>query len=360
MGSVFFSPRVLTAAALCACALAYALLFPIWDWDLIPYIYLAHTLLGDTPAAAHAAAYAAVAQLPETTQTALLTKEAFRQTVAQNPQSLQQVSAFYADRVGYYGLLAGGISLGLSPLIAIQLLNLLGQCVLALAVAAWVRLRTWGYVLGFGLFLFFPSVMKIARWSNPDGLVAGLFVAVMYGLTHVSKLSARGQAGLVGAGVLAMVVLRPNMVCILLPVAVAFGVLRQPLKATLLAAGVGAGGLVHLLLPGYGLPVLWEHTFTGAFAFPADVTVSFHVASYLYLLAGRMADLHGRDLLLAVMAIGSATGVVWRGNTEQKILTFALLVGLALQFMLFPALWERLILAPVLVCGLLAIQARRA
>jgi hypothetical protein len=134
-------------------------------------------------------------------------------------------------------------------------------------------------------------------------------------------------------------------------------------KAVLLA-GLGLIAVeIHQLLPGYGVMMLWKHTFEGAMAYPEGVKMAFDFPSYLGWLEARMLGLHGRDLLLfgamwgAVILIGlqdyRVTGL--QGEVrERRLLAWALVAGVMLQVMVFPGFWERLYVGPVLALVLLA------
>jgi hypothetical protein len=339
------------AWAVVAAALAYAVLKPIWDWDVIPYLFLAKMLGGVGVAEAHGWVYGVVAGMPEHWRADLLGREEFRQIVARDPESLRQVSRFYAERLGYYGLVAGLMKV-FGPLGAVQVVNALGQVVLGGTVWAWLRrlrLGWWG-VLVLAVVLAFPSVMKVARWSNPDGLVAGLLVLGVY-------LAVFRRDGWFGVAWLAMVMLKPNTALWVAPLGVLWLWRRDWGRVAMLALVGVMAGLLHFGLPPYGLILSLKHAFVGAYAYPETVHLGWDFGFWLTCLSERMLGLHGRDLLVFGVFVVSAGLALARGG--QRGVALALLVGVVAQVLAFPGFWERLYIGPVLAMGLLAAEGWR-
>lgn len=329
--------------------MGYALLKPIWDWDVIPYLFLAKQVLGATVVEAHGWIYAQVQALPEFWRNDLLTREDFRTVMAADPQALQRVMPFYQERVGYYGALAGLIGLGIPALWAVQGLGLVALALLGGVVWAWGKriFPAWGALVLLAVVLAFPSVMKVVRWSNPDGLVAALYVLGVYAWL-------RGRLNLWTLAWLAMVLLRPNSAVLLLPLGFLQLWDREWNKATSLAL-IGLVAIeMHLLWPGFGLTVLWQYTFVGAVDHPETLRVPFDFSAYLGWLEARMLGLHGRDLLLFV-AMWASLGIIgWKGNRRLQMFSVALVAGVLAQVLVFPGFWERLYVGPVLSLVLLA------
>lgn len=339
------------AAAVVAAALVYAVLKPMWDWDVIPYLFLAKMSEGVGVLEGHRWVYAVVFSMPDYWRADLLGREEFRQVVAHDPESLRQVSRFYAERLGYYTLVAGLMKI-FGPLGAVQMVNGVGQVMLGGTVWAWLRrLRAgWWGVLILAVVMACPSVMKVARWSNPDGLVAALLLLGVY-------LSVVRQGGWFGLAWLTMVLLKPNTALWVAP----FGVLwlwRRDWQRVAMLVPVGVmAGLLHFGLPPYGLVLSLKHAFVGAYAYPERVPAGWDSGFWLTCLSERMLGLHGRDVLLFGLFLLAGGLALVRPTVRGPAL--ALLVGVAAQVLVFPGFWERLYVGPVLAMALLAAEGWR-
>lgn len=353
-----FTGRDGCAVGLIAAALLYAAVKPIWDWDVIPYLFLAKQALGFGVVEAHGWVYAQVQALPEVWKLDLLDREEFRQTLAADPEALRQVSRFYAERVGYYGLLAGLMGLGIPAFWAVQGLGMVALAGIGTLVWVWAKriFPGWGALVFLATVLAFPSVMKVVRWSNPDALVALCYLlGVFLWLRRVEERRSRGAEGdwWVLAW-LAMVVLRPNAALWLAPLGLGMLLRREWNTAYGLAlVGVVAGALHHIFPP-YGAMVSWRHAFERAIPYPAVAEAPFEMTYYLHWLRERMLDLHGRDLLLFMLMWVCLGLIGWRESRDNVRLAGLLAAGVLLHVLAFPGFWERLYVGPVLVMVLLA------
>lgn len=311
----------------------------MWDWDVIPYLALAFHAQGLDWPAAHAAVYAWVAALPEPWSTDLLTRDVYRASVAADAESLRQVGGFYQARVGYYGLLAALEYVGVTPAIAVQGINLVGQVVLGGTIWAWLRPYVRGvwwqvglWMLLYAVLLFNPTVMKLARWSSPDGLVAALYVLGMYGVV-------RHRSPWAAAAWLVMVLLRPNTALWLAPVAMWAWWQARYMMWPLLGVGMVAVA-IQWLFPNYPLSVVWQHTFGFPYTHPAEVHLAWTHDVYMATFKNRIGLLHGRDAVVwGLMA--ACTGLMWATQAPVRWLATAVMAGACLQLAVFPAFWER-------------------
>ena len=341
------------AAFVLLAACVYAALKPIWDWDIIPYVALAMHLQGLDWSGAHAGVYGWVATLPEVWRDDLMSREFYRAAVAADGESLRQVSVFYQARIGYYGLLAGLNGVGLTMDMAVHLLNLIGQLVLGVTLWLWVRpfatgtpWRMAGWLVFFTFLMFNPTVMKLARWSSPDGLVAALYVLGVYGAI-IQKHRWWTLAWL------AMVLLRPNTALWLMPLLVWAGFQARACVIPL-AIATGTGLMLQTLLPNYPLAVLWQHTFGFPYAYPAGVRLEWGWDVYQTTWWNRISHLHGRDLIVWGTMVGSVAWV-WFRQSPHLLLAIAVVVGGCLQLLMFPAFWERYFAGLCLVVLMLAV-----
>lgn len=331
-------------------AIGYGLWKPIWDWDATAYLALARSLGEADWGKIHAWTYEQLRFLPPRDHLLFLTWEPFRARLAVDPESLRQVTAFYAERVGYYTLLAGLIGLGVPGTWGITAINVLAQGVMGAAVWGWLRRISdskW-MVLVLAVVMFYPSVMKVLRWSNPDGLVAALMVLGCY-----LVLFRRDYWGILVW--LLMVLCKPNTALWLAPLGLWFLCAKDFGRAAALV-GVGmVAGVLHFSLPAYGAPLLWAHTWgAGPFVRPAEVVVPFRFEDYWGYLTMRATGLGGRDLILfGLMWLSLA--VLWlRGGRREAWFGTFLVGGVMVQVLGFPGFWERLYTGPVLVLVLLA------
>lgn len=338
-------------------AIGYAVAKPIWDWDVIPYQALAAHLSGADWATAHRSAYTLVDGLPDSVKVPLYTLEPFRETVATDTESLRQVSVFYADRVGFYMLLAGLQVIGIPPAWSFMGIGLLALGTVAGVTWLWAS-RLWGpryALLALVMVLAFPSLMKIYRLSNPDGLVAACLLLGSY-----LWLYSRSNYAMLAW--LAMIVLRPNTAVWLMPLGVAL--LAQTARGRnswVPVIQLGLLGLTAAALQvwadGYGLAVLLRHTFESPFAYPATVQIAWDLGWYGDLLTRRMLGIGGRDFLLFYGMLGSAGWMLWRGTGEARNLGLCLVAGALLMVMLFPGFWERHYAGLVLTVAMCAVTS---
>ena len=335
-------------------ACCYAWAKPMWDWDVIPYLALAKATQGLDWPAAHAWVYAWVNTLPEAWRTDLLGREFYRSAVASDVESLRQVSVFYQARIGYYGLLGWLNSLGIEAKHAVQGMNMVGQIMLGGTVWMWMRRQVTGrrlqvtdglWMLFYAFMLFNPTVMKLARWSSPDGLVAACYVLGMY-LLVMHRTRWAGLAWLV------MVLLRPNTVLWLAPVGVWAMFQARFMVLPLLGVGGVAMGLNHLF-PNYPLAVVWQHTFGFPYVYPMGVSLDWGWEVYRTTWLNRLSQLHGRDLVVWVIMFASLVWL-WAKQAPNRWLAASVVAGGCLQVLAFPAFWERYFAGLAVVMVLLA------
>lgn len=332
---ISITPSFYHSIILLALALTYALLYPQWNWDAIPYMALGHHVLGGDWPAAHAWVYQVVQTLPNADN--LIHYEPYRTEMAGNAAAFEQVAAFYQARVGYYLPLAGLMKLGFSGPAAIQSLSLLAQVGIAGVIALWLRrlpLPVWGSLLIYAFLLFNPTVMNAGRMGTPDGLVAAFFLMGLYGLTISSRPNLWGMAWTT------MVLLRPNTAVWLLPLG-AWALLFNRGMVLPLALSFVAAFLLMQAFPNYALGVLWVHSFDYPFSFPAQAHVPMTLDMYWHTLSTRAVALHGRDLVVwSLMAVGTVV-TFWKAPRPMAWLAVALIAGAVIQFLMFPAFWER-------------------
>lgn len=350
------SPKRLTwtdlgAVALLLAACVYAFAKPTWDWDVIPYLALARHWTDADWASVHAWVYSLIDGLPMAWRQDLAGRDAYRWTLTADSEALRQTVVFYQARIGYTLPLAGLALAGVPALLAVQLLNLLGQAVLGGTVWLWLRrleMKVWVALPLFAFLLFNPTVMKLARWSSPDGLVAASFVLGAYLLLY------RRDLWWVVAWA-AMVMFKPNTVLLLAPVGVWAWVCFRPAVVPLLGLAF-LGALLLWIWPNYPLGVLWLHSFAAPMPRPAEAGELPGAGFYARTLLARIGGLHGRDLLVwAAMAASTAVLALWKAPTRGFAL--AVLAGCAMQIAIFPAFWERYFAGPLVALVLLAVAA---
>ncbi|MCP5405723.1 MAG: hypothetical protein H6922_05840 [Pseudomonadaceae bacterium] len=343
------------AATVVLAAWVYVWTHPLWGWEVIPYLTLAKTALGHSWAEAHGWVYDWVRHLPDFWREDLLQRHFHRAAVAKDPESLRQLAVFYHANVGFYGLLAGLLAAGLSAGVAVMFTNLLGMGLLAGASWLWLRpavvashgWRRWFWWLVWLAIVLNPLTLLVMRASGPDGLAVGLLVAGMYGLTH-------GRWPWTAAAWIAMSLVQPItalLVVALLPWAC---VRAKPLVALLLGIAVLAGGL-SVLFPGYGLPVLWQHTFGFPYTYPAGVTLVWEWPMYQATLLARLGDIGMVELAAWLLTLALAARMVYL-RTPWWGVAVALLAGAIVREGMFPTLWAGDVVGVAVLVVLLALR----
>jgi hypothetical protein len=261
---------IITAAAV----LAYGLLKPHRNWDMVAYVAAAYHRDGYRGEDLSRATYDSVRRTVSSKRFALLTSGRYPGTVFADPASLEQQIPFYATRVAYIGLV-----------------RLLGRAGLGYAAATFTISACFAAlsVLLLGLIMSRTSVplgmlpvvaavtgyTDLARFSTPDAM------ACFFSLAGVYSLMGKGKAVFPVAAILPLI--RTDFILLS---ALLMG--HAYLRGSRLAAPCSLLAAIGLYLPvtrmsgGYGYLTLFNFTFMGSpHPYPADIVISTRPADYL-------------------------------------------------------------------------------
>jgi hypothetical protein len=353
------------ALLLSAALAANAVLRPQWDWDVLAYAGCAEAVRGGDRNEIHAAAYGALeAQAPAEVVRDLRGESTaeraeggpavrdYRVRMATDARAFEAQLPFYRGRVVFIGLLALASLIGIGVLHAAFAISLLSGLAFALILLRWTTRclpvpvaipATLACVLMTGV----PQVMSM---GTPDMLAASLVLGGAYLLAESPR-----RALATGLLVLA-VATRVNHIN-LIAALIFWSTLR--LNSTGRRAFRAVDGPFILLiatalactkwLDTYGHWTVFHHTFVEYTAFPALETPAKDVA----LMRGRVLQslpMFKAWQPLVFTLCGLAAIVVgfrsrsWSSGPAR--LAAFVLIAIAVNFALFPALWPRLMVAP--------------
>jgi hypothetical protein len=291
-----------------AAALAFfTLRYPALNWDMIPYTAL--TIGGDRPASVHAATFDSLRRgLPLAVYEKLTADRPYRRAVAEDPQVLANVVAFYAPRPLYLAATRGLAALGVEPYRTTYYVPLIGMLA-ATFLTLWparggaqglvLVLAPWSILAGHGT--------EIARSSTPDGLAFPITMLMFFAFSR----PAAGWARLVPA--LLSVAARHDLVLLVwLVYALAWGLGMVRWREVLLACAASAL-LAATIAWWYDYPG-WRILFYNSFIEPLTVvgpSVPLSIGQYLTTVAKFLIELLNDPafwlaalLTLSLLAVG--------------------------------------------------------
>ncbi|MDF1798847.1 MAG: hypothetical protein P1V81_06700 [Planctomycetota bacterium] len=321
-----------------------------FNWDALAYLGCVEELRGASVEELHASAYAALDSHAEPrVAESLRAKNDYRLACSSDPAAFADQLPFYRGRVLYLGAVAALASLGVAPVQALFLVSWLGGVGLLVASGLWVRRLALGarhgrprraVLAGVALLVLALGVaVDVPASGTPDALAAGLLVGGSYLLLEARRprwgllllglaLATRADALVLVLPLTAWLYLRPRAA-------------RGPLSPGVLL--VSSAGFVVVALSctlGRGTFDLWtvvHHTFVAYQAHPAATTPALDLDRWWGLL---LRANHWLRWEAVVFALAGA----WALARGQGLALVAL-VGAGAHFVLFPALWPRLMLA---------------
>ena len=146
---------------------------PYYNWDLLPYLGLAHRMGGVEDSELHGLVYAQAREgLPDAEYELLTRANDYRRAVAAQPEAFLQQLPFYAVKPVYPATISVLARLGVDPVQASFIISRVGYVAIALVLLWW--LWTVGspptVVLLSGLMCALPFVVQLARGATPDPL----------------------------------------------------------------------------------------------------------------------------------------------------------------------------------------------
>lgn len=333
---------------------ASGLFRPLHEWDLVAYVACAMERSGVGAAELHAAAFGALeAELEGPELGALTTGSAYRERMAQDPEAFAAQLPFYRGRVLYVELVRALHLLGLRWVAAVHALSVLATLLLGLVAWRWASRAASGLpgAIACVLVLSSSGAASGVESATPDALAAMLVVLGAYLLLERGRALAASCA--FGLAILA----RDDS---LLPAAFLLGAAPLPqLRPTARLAAIGSlCALVlglRLYFDSHGWSAVVRHSFLGYLDDPSAAP-PLSIGEHLRLLSARLPELHS----LRGALLGTYLGLIlWLGRGARILVlpALALLAALLLRVALFPALWDRFLVATCVILGLLAFRA---
>ncbi|WP_437752345.1 hypothetical protein [Sorangium sp. So ce1389] len=343
---------------------------PQIGWDALGYAGVVLSYESRDPAVIHGGAYGALRDVAREADIEELTNGTpYRAELAKTPEAFVEQLPFYRVRVVFSGLIYLLHKSGVNVVQAASSIAALSYALLALLGLFWMRryLDPVSAVLVSSFaFLSFPFT-QAARIPTPDGLAALVAVAALYVL--LERRSRRLAVALFTVAVF----VRHDSAILGLMFSVGLLVLDRgdPLRARLLrfaassAAILGAYAVVSRL-GGYGWRTLFHHTFINHLAHPASAPAPVGLEDYVRVVATSLLP----DALvsyavpyLLVLAIALASYVRAGGKLTLDdpwvMVLGLLLLHLLVRALLFPAFWERFLLAHYLFFAIVAVRLLR-
>lgn len=348
-----------------------ATISPLYGWDVLGYAGVVLSYEGRDPAVIHGGAYGALRDVaPEAAVQDLTGNTPYRAELARDPGAFAEQLSFYRVRVAFSGLVYLLYKAGVNVVRAASVVSGLSYVALAILGFAWMRRYldpVWAVLVSSLVFLSFPFT-QAARLPTPDGLAALVVVAAAYALLE------RRSVRLTFALLTAAVFVRHDSAILGLMASACVLVLDGSvrLRARLLrfaacsAAILGAYVVVSWYGGGYGWRTLFHHTFINHLVRPASAPAPVGLEDYVRVVATNFLPevlvsfvaLYLLLLALTVMSHVRDGGRLTLGDPWVLVLC-VLLLNLMIRSMLFPAFWERFLLAHYLFFALFAIRMLR-
>lgn len=362
------------ALLLCVGLAVHAALRPQWDWDVLAYAGCAEELRGGDAREIHAAAYGALEEQAPAHVVAELRGESlivdpnvrrYRERLAQDPAAFDAQLPFYRGRIVYVSLLALAGALGFGVLNAAFAISLLAGLAFAAIILRWTTrfLPTTVALPATLIAVLLTGVPQVMSMGTPDMLAASFVLGGAYLLAESPR---RAWA----VALLALAVATRANHAILAVLLVIWSAPARPF-GTRLDFRVVSGPLIALFavawicvaaLDTYPLWTVFHHTFVDYAVFPAaqtpPVDVGFAIDRTLRSLPMFKAwqPLAFTLCGLAAIVIG-ARSRAWSSRPAR--LAAAVLIAIALNFAIFPALWPRLMVAPWTLAWIALLYAQR-
>lgn len=327
---------------------------------MLPYSFLAAQATGSDITEAHQYAYTAIAHLPKEAQTTLLAGNTYNKTLSNSPAAMAETSTFYSQRVGFIDLLAVTTYFKIPPFKAFQLINLIATLLTGLVLWRWLQKifsAQWVPTILFCILALIVT-LRFGRTPTPDHLMGAFLLAGTYLTLYRNPYL--GIASWLGS-----TLLRPQVIIFLFPYGI--WLLWKLLKekdlyffkqaAVLLLVGIAAI-IIHFSFPHPGLATLQSHAWGELNPFPLSQPVTFNWQNYCNLITERFFNIHGREffMLACISLFGGYAAIL--GTGIIRLLSLSTLAFLTIQYLMFPALWPRLVIAPTLILFMLAGTAK--
>ncbi|AUX41627.1 uncharacterized protein SOCE26_030480 [Sorangium cellulosum] len=343
---------------------------PQVGWDVLGYAGVVLSYESRDAAAIHGGAYGALRDAAREADVEELTRSTpYRAELAQAPDAFVEQLPFYRVRVIFSSLVYLLYKGGVNVVQAASAVAALSYALLALLGLTWMRRYldpVSAVLVSSFVFLSFPFT-QAARIPTPDGLAAFFAVAAVYVL--LEKRNWR----LAFAILTAAVFVRHDTAILGLMLSAGLLVLDrgERLRVRLLrfaasSAAILAAYAVVSRLGGYGWRTLFHHTFINHLSYPASSPAPVGLDDYVRVVVTSLlpdALVSYAVLYLLVLAIAAASYVRAGGkltlNDPWLVVLALMLLHLVVRTLLFPAFWERFLLAHYLFFALFSVRLLR-
>ncbi len=325
---------------------------PMVDWDMLPYLAIALEFEESDYKVIHERTYDLVREsVSDEGFEKLALREGYRSQMYARPDLFAQQLNFYRIKPLYILLLYSLMKLGMTPPTASVLVSVLSCVAISFIVAVWIR----RYYRGIEATIFWLLVIVAARvpefagLSSPDALGAFLTMLSLYLLLERSKV-------ILSAAVLILAMFaRPDTATLALPLFAYLAFTNdKDLKLSFAKAGALAmtalvvyGGISYFA-DGYSWWTLFWHTFVGKIHAPEQFDTPISLSTYISAFARNISELTSYRfpyiVLLAFLTFVTTGAGLIRTSRYAHIVGLLLFVFVA-RFVLFPAIYERFLIA---------------
>ena len=309
---------------------SFPLVRPAYNWDTLGYLGNVYLLEGLSTTKAHARVYADAAAIGDAeARGRLINDEKSGAAIrARDAISFLQYLPFYSIRPAYIGFTYLLYRLGAPAIVSLMLVSAISYSCAALIVIVWLR-RYFepSKALLFSLLILF-SLVDIAKEATPDMMSCALLLFASY--QAVENRSFLASVILIAASVL----VRTDNLILLLTLAL-FLWYRQEISFVVCASACLSGAFAVTLINHFGGTYSWallfQQSFYGPFAYPAQVVP--HVSSKMYIhtaLVSAWTLARGYPYLPILFAIAIAK----QGRMREFFCV--VLIASLLHFLLFP------------------------
>jgi hypothetical protein len=353
---------VYVAAVLAVVAFAYR--GPAYNWDMLPYMAL---VLGhDIPNvdSLHAATFAtARAQIPESKYSVLVdSANVYRRRTSHEPGTFMSEVGLYVIKPLYLLSIRAFYKLGIPLAQATVVPSLLGYLIITLLVLVWLRAAIpdpLATLTAFALALS-PFMLETVRMSTPDLLAACLLLAGIY-LIIEKRLPIVGLIPLSCA-----VLVRIDALLFVVPVLAYLSYLRL-LSVRWLIAVLAVGAVICVVTffgraDLLGQMLLMMRSSTERITSPQERSFA---SLYLRGVMHGLAGLQYSSIFLvmgvacAAMFLRRRLGTGFRSDVHAVTIV-AMLVHIAIRYVLYPIIEDRFIIADYILIGICAATILRA
>ncbi len=341
-----------------------AFTFPLYNWDIIPYVACVLDWQGLDNNTLHQHTFAEMhAALPLGMYDSYTQADNYRQILASNPVAFAEQLPFHHIRPLYTALNSLWFMLGVPLAKTTVLTSIVSALWMAALVFLWLQqngLNGIQLLVSSLLLALCSGILQISNVSTADALSAAMLLTAFYCLQYHSINWAYCY-------LLLSLTARTDNIIVIIIIWIAlntqqFKILKQTLqtlplhliywRVTQLAILFFIYGLIQFFSAGYGWQITFYHTFIEQLAFPAQQAIHLSFNQYLTVLLPKTLEafysvnsLFFNFTLLVFLNFNvensSQNAIIKRNIFLNNYLMLALIIHL----LLFPAFWQRFFIA---------------